>query len=95
MTPLSHSQPQPQQPSGKSKEEEIHWILLQPEVDLWRLRELALSKDGLVNGKMCDCVLCVVCLHYYYYYYCCCCCCCCNIVLLTSLHLTVCLFDHL
>lgn len=33
------------------KAEEINLILLQPEVDLWRLRELALSEGGLVNGK--------------------------------------------
>jgi hypothetical protein len=33
-----------------TKAEEINLILLQPEVDLWRLRELALSEGGLVNG---------------------------------------------
>jgi hypothetical protein len=33
------------------KAEEINLILLQPEVDLWRLRELALSEGGLVNGE--------------------------------------------
>jgi hypothetical protein len=32
------------------KAEEINLVLLQPEVDLWRLRELALSEGGLVNG---------------------------------------------
>lgn len=34
----------------QSKEEEINRILASPVVDLWKLRELALSKDGLVNG---------------------------------------------
>jgi hypothetical protein len=35
----------------QTKAEEINLILLQPQVDLWRLRELALSEGGLVNGK--------------------------------------------
>ncbi|KAG7339112.1 Rab-GTPase-TBC domain containing protein [Nitzschia inconspicua] len=34
------------------KAEEINLILLQPEVDLWRLRELALSEGGLVNDTL-------------------------------------------
>lgn len=32
------------------KAEEIDRILSTPDVDLWRLRELALSEGGLVNG---------------------------------------------
>jgi hypothetical protein len=44
----------PTQTSGAmlTKAEEINLVLLQPEVDLWRLRELALSEGGLVNGKL-------------------------------------------
>ena len=34
----------------KEKADEINLLLLQPTVDLWRLRELALSEGGLVNG---------------------------------------------
>lgn len=33
------------------KAEEIDRILSTPDIDLWRLRELALSEGGLVNGK--------------------------------------------
>ena len=36
----------------KEKAEEINLVLLQPSVDLWRLRELALSEGGLVNGTL-------------------------------------------
>ena len=32
------------------KEREIEDVLCSPDVDLWRLRELALSEGGLVNG---------------------------------------------
>jgi hypothetical protein len=31
---------------------EIILILNEPEIDLWRLRELAISEGGLVNGKL-------------------------------------------
>jgi hypothetical protein len=31
---------------------EINLILNEPEIDLWRLRELAISEGGLVNGKL-------------------------------------------
>ena len=34
-----------------AKAEEIRRILSEPVVDLWKLRELALSEGGLVNGK--------------------------------------------
>jgi hypothetical protein len=34
-----------------SKEEEISLVLSEPDVDLWRLRELALSEGGLINGE--------------------------------------------
>jgi hypothetical protein len=30
---------------------EINLVLSEPEIDLWRLRELAISEGGLVNGK--------------------------------------------
>lgn len=33
------------------KAEEIRRILSEPVVDLWKLRELALTEGGLVNGK--------------------------------------------
>jgi hypothetical protein len=33
-----------------SKAEEINLVLSEPDVDLWRLRELAISEGGLVNG---------------------------------------------
>lgn len=35
----------------KEKAEQINLLLLQPNVDLWKLRDLALSEGGLVNGK--------------------------------------------
>jgi len=35
----------------REKAEEINLVLLEPDVDLWRLRELALTEGGLVNGK--------------------------------------------
>ena len=34
-----------------AKTEEIRRILSEPVVDLWKLRELALTEGGLVNGK--------------------------------------------
>lgn len=34
------------------KAKEIHAVLAEPEVDLWKLRELALSEGGLVNGTI-------------------------------------------
>lgn len=34
----------------QEKAEEINLVLLQPNVDLWKLRELALTEGGLVNG---------------------------------------------
>ena len=37
----------------RAKAEEINLVLLEPDVDLWKLRELALSDGGLVNGKYC------------------------------------------
>jgi hypothetical protein len=33
-----------------AKAEEINLILSEPDVDLWKLRALALSEGGLVNG---------------------------------------------
>jgi hypothetical protein len=33
------------------KAEEIRLVLSGPDVDLWKLRELALTEGGLVNGK--------------------------------------------
>jgi hypothetical protein len=36
--------------SAAEKAREIRHVLQQPLVDLWRLRELALSEGGLVNG---------------------------------------------
>ncbi len=35
-----------------AKTEEIRRILSEPVVDLWKLRELALTEGGLVNGKV-------------------------------------------
>ena len=35
----------------KEKAEEIDQLLKESPVDLWKLRELALSEGGLVNGK--------------------------------------------
>ncbi len=34
-----------------AKAEEIRRILSEPVVDLWKLREMALTEGGLVNGK--------------------------------------------
>ena len=34
----------------REKAEEINLVLLEPDVDLWKLRELAISDGGLVNG---------------------------------------------
>ena len=36
------------------KAEEIEAVLSQDDVDLWRLRELALTEGGLVNGAFCE-----------------------------------------
>jgi len=36
---------------AKTKEEEILRILGAPVVDLWKLREFALTEGGLVNGE--------------------------------------------
>jgi hypothetical protein len=33
-----------------AKAEEINLVLSEPDVDLWKLRGLALSEGGLVNG---------------------------------------------
>ena len=45
----------------KTKAEEIELLLSEPEIDLWKLRKLALTPGGLVNGK---CVLCYTILCY-------------------------------
>ena len=37
----------------KAKANEIHLVLSEPDVNLWKLRELALTEGGLVNG-MCS-----------------------------------------
>ena len=42
--------------SLEKKAEEINLVLLQPQVDLWKLRGLALSEGGLVNGACFVCV---------------------------------------
>ena len=34
-----------------TKADEIGRVLAEPVVDLWKLRELALTEGGLVNGK--------------------------------------------
>jgi len=34
-----------------SKAKEIEQLLSEEQIDLWKLRELALSEGGLVNGK--------------------------------------------
>lgn len=34
-----------------NKANEIKLVLAEPDLDLWRLRELALSDGGLVNGE--------------------------------------------
>jgi hypothetical protein len=34
-----------------SKAEQINLVLSEPDVDLWKLRELALTEGGLVNGE--------------------------------------------
>ena len=39
-----------------AKTQEIRRVLSEPTVDLWRLRELALSDGGLVNGMSMQCV---------------------------------------
>jgi hypothetical protein len=37
-------------PFLEAKAEEINLVLSEPDVDLWKLRALALSEGGLVNG---------------------------------------------
>ena len=39
-------------PHLEEKAAEITQVLSNPKVDLWKLRELALSEGGLVNGKL-------------------------------------------
>lgn len=34
----------------EAKAQEINLLLAEPEIDLWKLREYALSDGGLVNG---------------------------------------------
>jgi hypothetical protein len=36
--------------ASDSKADEINMVLLEPDVDLWKLRELALTEGGLLNG---------------------------------------------
>lgn len=43
--------PNSRQARLREKAEEINLVLLEPDVDLWKLRELALSDGGLVNGE--------------------------------------------
>ena len=38
-----------------AKAEEIRRVLSEPVVDLWKLRELALTEGGLVNGQLVEC----------------------------------------
>jgi hypothetical protein len=35
-----------------AKAEQIHSVLSAPEIDVWQLRELALTKGGLVDGML-------------------------------------------
>jgi hypothetical protein len=35
----------------ESKAAEINLVLAEPDVNLWKLRELALTEGGLVNGS--------------------------------------------
>jgi hypothetical protein len=44
-----------------AKTEEIRRILSEPVVDLWKLRELALTEGGLVNGKSSHTTFCEIC----------------------------------
>lgn len=37
--------------SFKTKADEINLVLSEPNVNLWKLRELALTEGGLVNGR--------------------------------------------
>jgi hypothetical protein len=39
----------------QEKAEQINLVLLQPNVDLWKLREMALTEGGLVNGALHHC----------------------------------------
>jgi hypothetical protein len=52
MTSPTPRHPNTKQARMREKAEEINLVLLAPDVDLWKLRELALSEGGLVNGKM-------------------------------------------
>ena len=36
--------------ASDGKADEINMVLLEPDVDLWKLRELALTEGGLLNG---------------------------------------------
>jgi len=36
----------------KAKAEEINLVLSEPDVNLWKLRGLALTEGGLVNGRL-------------------------------------------
>ena len=40
---------------AEEKAKEISALLDQPEIDLWKLRALAISEGGLVNGKEASC----------------------------------------
>lgn len=40
-----------------TKAEEIRRLLSDPVVDLWKLREMALTEGGLVNGQFAVCLL--------------------------------------
>ncbi|CAB9515089.1 TBC1 domain family member 20 [Seminavis robusta] len=48
----SPSHPSNKQARMREKAEEINLVLLEPDVDLWKLRELALSEGGLVNDTI-------------------------------------------
>jgi hypothetical protein len=39
-------------PALDNKVKEIELVLNEPQVNIWRLRELALSEGGFVNGKV-------------------------------------------
>ena len=45
----------PSSATMSSKADEIGRVLSEPVVDLWKLRELALTEGGLVNGKFVNC----------------------------------------
>jgi hypothetical protein len=52
MTSPTPRHPNTKQARMREKAEEINLVLLEPDVDLWKLRELALTDGGLVNGKI-------------------------------------------